>query len=222
MRWAQTRAGSRAAMTADSGGGSRIAVFARAPVPGAVKTRLVPLLGADGAARLHAGLVRHALATAREAHPATLQLWCTPDAAHPFFAECAERFSCELRVQRGEDLGERMAHAFASEAPLVLIGADCPPLRASHLEHAWRALLSADAVLAPAQDGGYVLVGLARPAPMLFEGIDWGGAGVMRETRRRIAAAGLRCVELETLWDVDRPEDYRRMQASGLAVEVRA
>lgn len=209
-------------MTPTDTGAPRIAVFAKAPVPGAVKTRLVPLLGAEGAARLHASLVRHALATAREARPAALQLWCAPDASHPFFAECADRFSCELHVQQGADLGSRMAHAFASNAPLVLIGGDCPSLQASHLEHAWRALESGDAVFAPAEDGGYALVGLARPAPLLFEGIDWGREGVMRETRRRVAASGLRCVELETLWDVDRPEDYRRMQASGVAVEVQA
>ena len=203
-------------------GGGRIAVFAKAPVAGAVKTRLVPELGADGAAWLHARLVRHALATAREARPAVLQLWCSPDASHPFFAECAARFSCELHTQQGADLGERMAHAFSGNSPLVLIGADCPPLRAAHLAQAWHALQSNDAVFAPAEDGGYVLVGLARAAPTLFEGIEWSRDDVMRETRRRVAAAGLRCVELETLWDVDRPEDYRRLEESGIAAQVRA
>lgn len=194
--------------------GARIAVFAKAPVAGAVKTRLVPLLGADGAAGLHMSLVRRALAAARETQPALLQLWCFPDASHPFFAECAAQFSAELHVQQGADLGARMAHAFSAHAPLVLIGSDCPSLRAAHLTQAWRALQSSDAVFAPAEDGGYVLVALARPLPTLFQAIEWGGADVMRATRARVAAARLKCVELETLWDVDRPEDYRRLEAT--------
>ncbi|MBC8023959.1 MAG: TIGR04282 family arsenosugar biosynthesis glycosyltransferase [Burkholderiales bacterium] len=200
----------------------RIAVFAKAPRAGAVKTRLVPLLGAQGAASLHAALVRHALSTATRAQPDSLQLWCAPDTADPFFSECAARFSCELRMQRGHDLGARMAHAFAAQAPLLLIGTDCPPLRASHLSHAWRLLVSHDVAIAPAEDGGYVMIGLARPAPALFERIEWGTDTVLAETRRRIAAAGLKSIELETLWDVDRPEDYRRLQQTGLAREVEA
>ena len=208
-------------MSTDTGGG-RIAVFAKAPVAGAVKTRLVPVLGAEGAARFHAALVRHALCVAREAKPASLQLWCAPDVAHPFFCECGFRYRCELLSQRGADLGERMANAFAAETPLVLIGSDCPALRASHLAAAWDALRSNDVVLAPAEDGGYVLIGLARPQPSLFNAVPWSDASVMARTRKRIAQAGLSCVELETLWDVDRPDDYRRLQESAIAGEVQA
>ena len=198
----------------------RIAVFAKAPVAGEVKTRLVPLLGAQGAARLHAGLVERALTTAVEAAPSLLELWCAPDAASPYFVRCAKRFGCELRVQSGADLGERMSHAFGRSAPLVLIGSDCPPLTAAHLRDAWSALDAHDAAIAPAQDGGYVLIALARPQPALFQAMVWGGRDVMAETRRRMAKAGLKCKELETLWDVDRPEDYRRLERSGLAVEA--
>ena len=200
----------------------RIAVFAKAPVPGEVKTRLVPVLGAEGAARLHASLARHTLAAARETQPASLQLWCAPDVAHPFFGECGFRYHCELMSQRGADLGERMANAFAASTPLVLIGTDCPALRASHLAAAWDALRSHDVVIAPAEDGGYVLIGLARPQSSLFAGMPWGDASVMARTRNRIAKAGLRCVELETLWDVDRPDDYRRLKESAIAAEVQA
>src|SRR5947209_6310424 len=102
MRWApipRASRGTMAAADARSAAASpppRIAVFAKAPIPGAVKTRLVPLLGADRAARLHASLVRHALATAREAQPALLRLWCAPGVAHPFFGECRSRYGCEL------------------------------------------------------------------------------------------------------------------------------
>lgn len=197
-------------------------MFARAPVAGAVKTRLVPALGVAAATRLHESLVVHAIATAAAAKPSLLQLWCTPDAHHPFFADCAGRFACELRVQQGGDLGERMAGAFAAASPLIVIGTDCPPLRASHLARAWAALGSHDVVIAPAEDGGYVLIGLAHPVPSLFRGVAWGGAGVMRETRSRVAAAGLACAELDTLWDVDRPEDYRRLESSGIVLEAEA
>ena len=200
----------------------RIAVFARAPVAGDVKTRLAPALGAERVARLHASLVEHALTTAAATNPALLELWCTPDATHPFFPRCAARFGCVLRVQDGADLGARMANAFAAGAPLVLIGSDCPALAASHLREAWHALRSHDAVFAPAEDGGYVLVALARPQPALFASMRWSDPGVMRETRARMASARLRCLELETLWDVDRPEDFARLERSGLVAEVAA
>jgi uncharacterized protein len=200
----------------------RIAVFAKAPVAGEVKTRLAATLGADRAARLHAGLVEHALATAAQARPATLELWCAPDAAHPFFARCAERFGCTLRAQEGGDLGARMAHAFAAGTPLVLVGSDCPMLTPAHLLRAWHALRTHDAVFAPAEDGGYVLVALSRPQPALFASMAWSGPGVMRETRERAAAAGLRSLELETLWDVDRPEDFRRLQQLGILAQAAA
>ena len=205
-----------------SDGAPRIAVFAKAPVAGTVKTRLVPMLGAEAAARLHAALTRHALAAAAQTHPQALQLWCSPDAAHPFFAQCAARFRCELRAQQGADLGERMANAFAANTPLVLIGSDCPPLAATHLAGAWKALRDHDAAIAPAEDGGYALIALARPLPGLFTDIPWGDASVMQRTRERLAAARARFVELETLWDVDRPEDYRRLKSSDVAIEVDA
>ena len=82
----------------------RIAVFAKAPVPGAVKTRL-SLLGPEGAAGLHAGLVRHALSTAVQARLGEVELWCAPDETHPFFARCASEFGATLRRQEGADLG---------------------------------------------------------------------------------------------------------------------
>jgi rSAM/selenodomain-associated transferase 1 len=202
----------------------RIAVFAKAPVAGEVKTRLAALLGPDGAAGLHAGLVRHALSTAVQSQLGPVELWCAPDETHPFFARCASEFGVALRRQQGVDLGERMRLAFeaslAEGLPLIVIGADCPALEASHLKDAAQALRTHDAVIAPAEDGGYVLVGLSKPAPRLFDGIAWGAAAVMGQTRERVAECGIRCRELATLWDVDRPEDYARLQSQGLLREV--
>jgi rSAM/selenodomain-associated transferase 1 len=199
-----------------------IAVFAKAPVPGEVKTRLAPALGAEGAARLHERLVEHAIATAVEARLGPVTLWCAPDGSHPFFQRCAQRHGVALRCQEGRDLGERMHRAFvASPAPMLLVGSDCPALGAGELRVAAEALRTHDAVFVPAEDGGYVLVGLARPDARLFEGFPWGTESVMARTRERLHDSGLRWHERPTLWDVDRPDDYVRLQRAGLALQMR-
>jgi uncharacterized protein len=201
---------------------TRVAVFAKAPVAGAVKTRLVPLLGAEGAAQLHAGLVERALSTATAARLGEVELWCAPDASDPFFIECAARFGVALREQGEGDLGRRMAAAFrrghAMGRAQIVIGGDCPALMPADLRAAAEALATHAAVITPAEDGGYVLIGLARPLAGIFDGIAWGSAGVMATTRARLDAAGARWKALPVLWDVDRPEDYARLKGAGLAV----
>jgi rSAM/selenodomain-associated transferase 1 len=199
-----------------------VAVFAKAPVPGEVKTRLVPVLGAEAAAELHQSLVRRAVATAKAAGLGPVSLWCTPDTGHPFFAACAAQYGVTLHEQRGGHLGERMERTLGVlllQGPALLIGSDCPALRPEDLRAAAGSLATHDAVLQPAEDGGYVLVGLSREVPGLFEGIRWGGADVMRQTRARLREAGATWREMPTRWDVDRPEDYRRLVASGLIAE---
>jgi rSAM/selenodomain-associated transferase 1 len=204
---------------------ARIAVFAKAPVPGAVKTRLAAALGDDGAARLHADLVRHALATAVESGAGPVELWCAPDERHPFFAQCAREFGVPLKPQRGADLGERMRHAVedahAQRWPIVIIGADCPALTPSHLRLAAHALRAQDAAIVPAEDGGYVLVALSKPVAGLFDGVPWGGGEVMAQTRARLSAAGAKWLEFPPLWDVDRPADYARLEGEGWLAGVR-
>jgi rSAM/selenodomain-associated transferase 1 len=203
---------------------TRVAVFAKAPVPGEVKTRLAPLLGPEGAAALHAGLVRQALSIATMAGVGPVELWCAPDESHPFFARCAEQFTLTLHRQAGADLGERMHAAFAAGLAagdrVVLIGSDCPTLEPADLREAARALETQDAAIAPAEDGGYVLIALSKPVPGLFTGIAWGGAAVMGATRKRLADLHVRWKELPTRWDVDRPEDYARLQREGILAEV--
>lgn len=203
---------------------ARIAVFAKAPVPGRVKTRLAGVLGEAAAAGLHAGLVRHALATAVAAGLGQVELWCAPDERDDFFARCAADFGATLHAQRGADLGERMRaafdEAFARDEALVLIGADCPALRPADLRAAATALDAHDVVIAPAEDGGYVLLAMARAVPAVFDGVAWGSPSVMGETRARLAAAGVAWLEMPTSWDVDRPEDYERLRREGLLQEV--
>lgn len=194
-----------------------VAIFAKAPIPGFVKTRLVPALGADGAARLHRRMVRQTLETAIRAGIGGVTLWCTPNAQHGFFQALRMARGVDCLVQAIGDLGQRMHIAFrvhCARGPLLLIGTDCPMLRPSHLRKAALALLDGqDAVFYPAEDGGYVLVGLRQPQPELFEGILWSTPAVMPQTRLRARALGLSVREFETLWDVDRPADLERMQS---------
>jgi uncharacterized protein len=204
-----------------SGGAScAVLVFARAPVPGRAKTRLIPALGAAGAAALAARLTGHALAVAKRARLGPVELWGSPDASHPFFAACARRYGVALHAQGRGDLGERMhralARALAHGGRALLIGSDVPALTPAYLRAAARALRRSDVVLGPAQDGGYVLIGLKRPERSLFEGVSWGGASVLRQTRRRVARAGLRRSELAPLADVDTPEDLNRLPTGAI------
>jgi rSAM/selenodomain-associated transferase 1 len=190
-------------------------------VAGEVKTRLAPLLGAQGAAQLHERLVERALATAIESRVGPVELWCAPDESHPFFSRCAARFGARLRRQEGDDLGARMRHAFeqglGESRAMLLIGSDCPALSAADLGVAARALEGHEAVFVPAEDGGYVLVGLTQPRSDIFESMPWGKPSIMEETRARLERGGVRWTALPALWDVDRPEDYARLQAAGLA-----
>lgn len=202
----------------DSPEAPAIAVFARAPRAGTAKTRLIPVLGAPGAARLQRRLTLRALAVAQRAAPGRVCLWAAPDERQRFFRALRRHCGVELRCQSDGDLGQRMAAAFAAQAgPLLLIGSDCPALRPADLIAAGGILLAGgegsgnDAVFIPADDGGYVLVGLRRPRPELFEAIEWGTQRVMQQTRQRLSRLRLRWAELPVLWDVDRPADLARL-----------
>ncbi|HEU0282595.1 MAG TPA: TIGR04283 family arsenosugar biosynthesis glycosyltransferase [Gallionella sp.] len=200
---------------------ARLMIFAKAPVAGAAKTRLAPVLDEQGAADLHARLTERILHAAVSAKLAPVEIWCSPDCDHPFFQKADG--AVQRRTQHGHDLGERMANAF--DAALgrhpyaVLVGTDCPALTGNYLARALAALDGgADAVVGPAEDGGYILLGLRHTDRRLFDGVEWGSARVLDETRERLAALGWRWRELETLWDVDRPEDLERLAGSNLGV----
>jgi len=191
---------------------TQLIVMAKAPVPGVAKTRLIPALGADGAARLAARLLEHAMSQARAAQLGNVILACAPDARHAAFAAQARAGGTTLALQGHGDLGARMhrlfVNAFAQGARrVVLFGTDVPTLDAGLLHRADAALADADAVFAPAADGGYALIGLRRAAPALFESIPWSTTAVMATTRERLAQAGLRHVELPVVHDIDEPAD---------------
>lgn len=204
---------------------TRVLVFARAPEPGTVKTRLIPLLGAQRAAALQRVLIERALRTALESHIGEVELWCAPSAQHPLFAQYRRRFGIAATTQCEGDLGARMLQAtvaaLGSAPRTIIIGADCPALTAAGLQRAAQALFQDhEAVLIPAEDGGYVLIGLNRCDARLFEGIAWGGGSVMAQTRERLKILGWRWLELAPSWDVDRPADFERLAASGLIADL--
>lgn len=200
-----------------------VAILARAPVAGLAKTRLIPALGAEGAARLQRWLMQRTVAMALVADVGPVTLWCAGDFSHPDFALCRSFGAVTLRQQADGDLGARMLTAIKQSptpAGTLVVGTDCPALTSTCLRKAARLLDDNDAVVLPAEDGGYVLAGMRSPTPVFFENIDWGSEHVMAQTRQRLASLGWRWVEPVTLWDVDRPADLARLFASqGLTQE---
>jgi len=200
-------------------------VFAKAPITGKVKSRLLPLLEAEAVAALYEQLVLHCLATAIEADVGPVSLWCTPSTEHPFFIRCAEKFKVKLLRQTEGDIGRRMSHAFYEILKIsdyaLLMGTDCPSLTCTDLKEAETILRQGtQAVIGPAEDGGYVLLGLRKYDRELFEGISWGTESVLDETRAKLKRLRWQWHELPERWDVDRPEDVERLRREGYAYLV--
>ena len=195
-----------------------VIVMAKAPVPGYAKTRLQPALGADGAARLAERLLALTVEQAVAAGVGPVELCCAPDETHAAFARMAAQHGVALTRQGEGDLGQRMARALERSLDVhgraVMIGTDAPQLDAAYLRAARDALVTHDAVFGPALDGGYVLVGLGRAAPALFEGIAWSTPQVMSATRARLAELVLKHHELPALADIDEPADLIHLPAA--------
>ncbi len=190
-------------------------VFARDPVPGQVKTRLIPALGADAAAALYRQLLVHSLRVAAALPGVARTLWVDRPDPGTWIREAASAHGMALAVQCHGDLGRRMHRALetalAAADRAILIGSDCPGYDPHYLEAAFGALEDHDAVLGPAADGGYVLLGLRRAEPALFEAVDWGSNHVLAQTRTHLGRLGLSWAELPTLHDVDTAADLERL-----------
>jgi rSAM/selenodomain-associated transferase 1 len=190
-----------------------IIIFAKAPVAGFAKTRLIPSLGPLGAAALAHKLLDHAVAQALATGCETVDLCVTPDAAHPAFQRLTAQSQgyLELSLQGSGDLGQRMDRALTvalqQHDRAILMGTDAPHLDTAVLQAAVQALNDHDAVFVPALDGGYALVGLTRAQPDLFSDMPWSTSQVMTESRNRAASASLRWKELIPVADVDEPPD---------------
>jgi len=196
-------------------------IFCKAPIAGQVKTRLTPTLTAEQAMDVHIELSLNTFKKVTEQPLCPVQLWCTPSIDHAFFSQAEHNYPLTRWQQQGNDLGERMNHALytalKSYKRAVLIGCDCPSLTSQDLASAISALNDKTSVVfAPAEDGGYVLIGLNRPQPELFVAMPWGGAQVMAETRARCQQLGIIYHELALQWDVDTAEDLTRYQKLNL------
>jgi len=199
-----------------------LAIMAKAPVAGGAKTRLIPALGAAQAARAQRRFTRDTLRVAQafSGSNGSVVLWCAPDAQHRFFRALQTHQGVVCIDQPSGDLGRRMATAFehhfahhVDAPPLLLVGTDCAVLAPGHLQQAAAALSSHDVVLVPAEDGGYVLIGMRRFVPEAFEGVAWSTPLVTAQTRLRLRQAGASWTELAPLWDVDEPADLQRLGA---------
>ena len=191
----------------------QVIVMAKAPVAGFAKTRLIPALGADGAAALAARLLESAVMQAAAFEH--VDLCCAPDTQHPAFQRLADTRGVVLSEQGDGDLGARMARAFErhllNHKAALMIGTDAPAIDTAMLQRAAHALSDADAVFIPALDGGYALIGLRQSAPSLFTDMAWSTATVMAHTRERLRAAGLRHIELPPVADIDEPADLQHL-----------
>lgn len=193
----------------------KLFIFTRYPEPGHTKTRLIPALGAEGAANLHRQMAESILATAQQ-----LSGYSTPPLSIDIrYTGCSlEQMQNWLgqdltyTLQGIGDLGERLIGAFSTafaqgQARAVAIGTDCPSVTVEILTQAFEQLQRYDVVLGPARDGGYYLVGLKQSVPQLFQGIDWGTERVFQQTVEICQQLQLDWAQLSQLTDIDRPED---------------
>jgi rSAM/selenodomain-associated transferase 1 len=189
-------------------------VFARVPRAGQVKTRLAASIGVTAALQVYRDLLESTLQRTRGSRAPIRLLYIDGEDLDGHCAELARRFGMRLERQVGADLGQRMANALEDQlrdARLpVLIGCDLPVIDATYLDAAFDALASHDAVFAPAEDGGYGLVGLRRMIPELFFDQPWGSSQVMARARQSLRGAAASWCELDEVWDVDEVCDLER------------
>lgn len=192
-----------------------VCVFAKAPISGQVKTRLVPALSEQQACHVYKNLLTHCLEQIQSVDWQS-QLWST-DISHPYIRRCADQNSMPLYFQTGDDLGEKMFLAARQSLTnfryVIIIGTDCPSIDVSVINEVVKKLKSGcDVVLGPAADGGYVLIGLSIAAESLFNDIEWGTNRVLDLTRTRLRDEGLNWHELSMQRDIDRPADLQYLQ----------
>ena len=199
-----------------------ILVFTQAIIPGSVKTRLTPYLSKEQAADFAESLQRYTLDLLTESNLPPVRLQLSPNCRTANIPQLLREYPLPCDIQRGSDLGERMCHAavvaLKQVRQVILIGTDCVVMTADYIRHAVLHLQTHDAVIGPAEDGGYVLLGLRRVDPCLFQDVEWGTSSVLLQTRKNMRDNGWSFCELETLWDVDEPQDYQRYLKLDLSV----
>lgn len=209
--------------------------FAKAAVAGKVKTRMIPVLGELGACRLHIILTEYVFSNLTNSQLAKTIVYSDNPDCPKLKAIVSNQ---KIKQQLGDNLGARMANAFAdhltisqlgdsishshqSASAVILLGSDCPAITREYLEQAITALMTgSDIVLGPANDGGYVLVGMRSPHPEIFAGISWGSDGVLSQTLNIIKQRQLKYILLPSLSDIDRPEDLLLLEPLGISLDI--
>jgi len=203
---------------------SRLLLFAKAPAPGGVKTRLIPHIGAAMACRLHRYLIVTLLRRYSQAAIVPVDIWYSGDDKDGFFTACGERYGAGVFNQQGDDLGQRMAHAFdiglRDADSVMIVGADCISLQPKHVTQALAAMSDCQGVvLHPAEDGGYVSIAMRQQNDGIFNDVDCGSRRVLEQTQANASKLSIPLLKLDTLWDLDRYEDLLRSRIDTNLIE---
>ena len=188
-------------------------IFAKAPEPGKVKTRLISVLGKEAACEFYSKMASDIISRLTDSMLCPIVLYCYPDTNHIFFKKHEQKFNLELKRQEGIDLGERMFHSIKTaldySTKAIIIGTDCPSYSEQYIEEAVNQLDKFDVVLGPATDGGYVLIGMKEPHHQLFNDIKWSTNTVLQSTVTKIKENKLSYYLLSPLNDIDEPGDLQ-------------
>ncbi len=193
-------------------------IFSKNPVPGKTKTRLIPTLGVEGAFQVHLSLLKYTLSITEKINNIDFQLHHTsPEDKSALLYTLEQKKNISTHLQHGKDLGERMHHAMSmclqKYKHCIIIGTDCPELSEQYIVAASNYLKSGyDAVIGPAYDGGYVLIGLNQVQSQIFTDIHWGEDSVLASTLNAFRLLNLKYKELATLHDIDRKEDLQYLK----------
>jgi uncharacterized protein len=196
----------------------RLIIFTRYPRPGTAKTRLIPALGAEGAATLQRQMTEHTLTQVKNLPAISVEIWFADDRFTQGLMQDWLGTEWVYQPQSEGDLGDRLIAASqtafaAGMERVIIIGTDCPGLDSDRITQGFQALQDHDLVLGDATDGGYYLIGLRRSIPELFKGINWSTSEVRQQTVAIANQLKLTVAHLPTLSDIDYPEDLPVWQA---------
>lgn len=198
-------------------------IFAKAPVPGHVKTRLQTHFSAEECAELHASFIIASIRVAKTVERPDIFLFCHPGITSPFFQKVSSDFGIRLISQNGKDLGERMANAIRDTLTdgykkILIIGSDSPDLPPEYIEEGFKRLDSSDMVIGPSVDGGYYLLGGKRDLPV-FDGIPWSSNKVFEMTLNKALEHSLTFSILDEWYDIDTWEDLQKYMKTGYKIK---
>ena len=198
----------------------KLIIFSKAPIPGQVKTRLIPALGEIKATQLHKYMLTQTVEMSTHLKDIDCELHCAPNTEHDFFRQLTTQYGIRRQPQHGSHLGEKMAYAMntalQTHSQCIIIGTDCPHIDTQYIQQGFDQLLDSDVVLGPATDGGYVLIGSKAFDYQLFNDIDWSTSKVLQQTLKNINHLQWKYHKLDTLSDVDTHDDLAHLSSQYL------